>query len=503
LHFDKDGKLLHEVNALADPGVVQGDDGDSWTVGDNNVIYVGPDGKEVARVTRTNGRAEVVRGKDGVWWVVDKSSVTCFDKDGKQTGRVTGLSNPEIIQGDDGDFWIVDDNNAILVSADGEPIFKLERLRHRPAVRKLGDNWLVTSGSQNAVVNPTGRLLSTFESTGGRADLGANNDELPDQPTLVGDMDQNHQLNDRDIDELASATHHEQYVPHFDLDGNGDVNFDDVRFLVESLFGTVPGDANLDGVFDSSDLIQIFQHGQFEDGIANNSGWASGDWTGDGEFDTADLIMAFQMGSYSEADLPAANALATDIAGNREAPGLGVTAQDDGTSVNLGAPQTVPETTLPNFGIAPEPTPEPSTNPLFTSAEQLIPAADVVFNAPEFDEILRPFVGRAFATGIEQSFADIGPMAIVETPDGEFIISGGASRSSLFRFGSNGGEAFNPWAELPYPIFNMAFDGEGRLWATTGGGPLLQLDPDTGAILGEHGDGITMALAIDPTTGLI
>ena len=44
---------------------------------------------------------------------------------------------------------------------------------------------------------------------------------------------------------------------------------------------------------------------------------------------------------------------------------------------------------------------------------------------------------------------------------------------------------------------------EGRLWATTGGGPLLQLDPDTGSILAEHGDGITMAMAIDPTSGLI
>lgn len=49
----------------------------------------------------------------------------------------------------------------------------------------------------------------------------------------------------------------------------------------------------------------------------------------------------------------------------------------------------------------------------------------------------------------------------------------------------------------------LAFDGEGRLWATTGGGPLLQLDPDTGRIVKQWGDGITMALAIQPETGLI
>ena len=51
---------------------------------------------------------------------------------------------------------------------------------------------------------------------------------------------------------------------------------------------------------------------------------------------------------------------------------------------------------------------------------------------------------------------------------------------------------------MPYPIFNLAFDADGRLWATTGGGPLLELDPDTGAILGQYGDGITMALAVEP-----
>ncbi len=196
-------------------------------------------------------------------------------------------------------------------------------------------------------------------------------------------------------------------------------------------------------------------------------------------------------------------ALAADVAGNRETPSLGKSAESDGTVVNLGAAPTVPDTTPPNFGIAPAPTPEPSTNPLFSTAEQLIPAAEVTFSRPEFDQVLRPFVGQSFVTGIEQSFAEIGPMAIVETPGGDIIVSGGTSRSSLFRFGNDGGEAFNAWAELPYPIFNMAFDGEGRLWATTGGGPLLELDPDTGNILAEHGDGITMALAVEPSTGLI
>jgi large repetitive protein len=194
-------------------------------------------------------------------------------------------------------------------------------------------------------------------------------------------------------------------------------------------------------------------------------------------------------------------ALASDVAGNREAAGVGVTAEDDGSSVNLGTPLSVPDTTPPNFGIAPEPSPEPSTNPLFIEAEQAVPAAGSAFSPAEFDQVLRPFVAQAFATGIEQSHADIGPMAIVEAPDGSLLVSGGPSRNFLYRFDRFGGEAFNPWAEVPYPIFNMAFDAEGRLWATTGGGPLLQLDPDSGRIVEEFGDGVTMALAVEPGSG--
>jgi hypothetical protein len=59
------------------------------------------------------------------------------------------------------------------------------------------------------------------------------------------------------------------------------------------------GDANLDGVFDSRDLVQVFQRGEYEDGIQDNSRWEGGDWNGDGEFNSADLVAAFQANEYS------------------------------------------------------------------------------------------------------------------------------------------------------------------------------------------------------------
>jgi hypothetical protein len=58
------------------------------------------------------------------------------------------------------------------------------------------------------------------------------------------------------------------------------------------------GDSNADGIFNSSDLVLVFQAGKYEDGIANNATFAEGDWNGDGDFTTADLVLAFQLGNY-------------------------------------------------------------------------------------------------------------------------------------------------------------------------------------------------------------
>ncbi|MDG2383673.1 MAG: hypothetical protein P8N76_18520 [Pirellulaceae bacterium] len=59
------------------------------------------------------------------------------------------------------------------------------------------------------------------------------------------------------------------------------------------------GAANLDGKFNSSDLVQVLASGKYEDDIAGNAYWTEGDWNSDGDFDTADLIVAFSGGSTS------------------------------------------------------------------------------------------------------------------------------------------------------------------------------------------------------------
>ncbi len=82
----------------------------------------------------------------------------------------------------------------------------------------------------------------------------------------------------------------------YDVTGDSLVNEDDIKFWVEDLKNSWVGDANLDGAFDSTDFVEIFQAGKFETG--NPAKWEEGDWTGDLLFDSSDLVSAFQGGGF-------------------------------------------------------------------------------------------------------------------------------------------------------------------------------------------------------------
>ncbi|MGA2035933.1 MAG: putative Ig domain-containing protein, partial [Thermoguttaceae bacterium] len=195
-------------------------------------------------------------------------------------------------------------------------------------------------------------------------------------------------------------------------------------------------------------------------------------------------------------------ALATDNAGNHEQPPASQSLPSDDSGVDLGSLPTVPATSA-GLGTPAQPSPQPSTNPLFVQAEQGVPAPAPSSNPSEFQNVLQPFAAQAFATGIGQSEAGIGPMAILPLPGGSVLVSGGPDRNQLFSFPRAGGQAGTPLATEPFPIYDMALDAAGNVWAATGGGPLLELSATTGAVLAQFGDGLTQSLAIDPSTGLI
>ena len=115
--------------------------------------------------------------------------------------------------------------------------------------------------------------------------------------TLPGDFDGNGSVTAADIDLFCQGLASQD--DRFDLNGDDRVDKVDYRYLVEDIVQTTFGDANLDGVFNSSDLVQVFVAGQYEDGLTGNSGWAQGDWNCDGEFTSSDLVTALQSGRYS------------------------------------------------------------------------------------------------------------------------------------------------------------------------------------------------------------
>lgn len=86
--------------------------------------------------------------------------------------------------------------------------------------------------------------------------------------------------------------------PRYDLDNDLKVTTADLAIWVKDLKKTWFGDANLDGLFDSNDLVSVFAAAEYEDGIRGNSSWETGDWNGDGEFDSGDFVVAFADGGY-------------------------------------------------------------------------------------------------------------------------------------------------------------------------------------------------------------
>ncbi|MCA9166585.1 MAG: PEP-CTERM sorting domain-containing protein [Planctomycetales bacterium] len=115
---------------------------------------------------------------------------------------------------------------------------------------------------------------------------------------VPGDYNNDGLLTAEDIDALSLAVRNGDSSAKYDLNKDGQVDESDRTTWIEGLRKTYIGDSNMDGEFSTSDFVQVFQRGEYEDGIAGNSTWEDGDWTGDGDFDTRDFVAAFQSGGF-------------------------------------------------------------------------------------------------------------------------------------------------------------------------------------------------------------
>jgi hypothetical protein len=175
--------------------------------------------------------------------------------------------------------------------ADGQPSASATLLPLGQGITINQDTRIIARNFDDTDRGPESRIVLTDWS--GPIDI-----QLRVAATVRGDFDGDGVVNQTDIQllfaQLGSATAPFEY----DLTSDGLVNADDRDELIRSILNTGYGDANLDQIFDSRDLLQIAQLGEYEDQTTDNSMWSSGDWDGDGEFTSADLVLAFQSAEY-------------------------------------------------------------------------------------------------------------------------------------------------------------------------------------------------------------
>jgi hypothetical protein len=122
--------------------------------------------------------------------------------------------------------------------------------------------------------------------------------ELLGPPGTPGDFNGDGNLDAADINDLTLHVRSQEDVLTYDVDGDGLLNESDRETWVNELKNTYFGDANLDGEFNSGDLVQVLAAGEYSDTVEDNSLWEEGDWSGDGDFDSTDLVVAFAAGGY-------------------------------------------------------------------------------------------------------------------------------------------------------------------------------------------------------------
>jgi hypothetical protein len=122
---------------------------------------------------------------------------------------------------------------------------------------------------------------------------------------MRGDYNMNGSLDTGDLDAMAAAIVAKD--PSLDLNGDRMTDFTDRMVWVHELKKTWFGDANLDGEFNSQDLVSVFQAGKFETRSAAT--WSEGDWNADQVFDSGDFVVAFVDGGYERGPRPAVSSV--------------------------------------------------------------------------------------------------------------------------------------------------------------------------------------------------
>lgn len=113
---------------------------------------------------------------------------------------------------------------------------------------------------------------------------------------LKGDFNGNGGLDVGDIDDLTEQSSGMQHPVAYDLNADSLVDAQDVNLWIKDLYNSWVGDANLDGEFNSGDLVAVLASGKYEDD--SDSVWSTGDFDGSGRSNSSDLVAALSDGGY-------------------------------------------------------------------------------------------------------------------------------------------------------------------------------------------------------------
>jgi hypothetical protein len=127
------------------------------------------------------------------------------------------------------------------------------------------------------------------------------------EPSLPGDFDGSGILDGADIDALTRQSADGANRLHYDLNADLLVNGADIDVWVQELFHSWIGDADVNGEFNSSDLVVVLAAGTYE--VDVDAAWSTGDFNGDGRANTTDLVAALAAGGYEVGPRAAASAV--------------------------------------------------------------------------------------------------------------------------------------------------------------------------------------------------
>lgn len=134
--------------------------------------------------------------------------------------------------------------------------------------------------------------------------------EFEVQPLVNADLNRDGVEDVNDVDLLCTLIRNVD--PGADVNVDGLISLADLDHLLAAGWSTTAGDADLNGVFNSSDLVAVFLAGRYEQPSPAEATWAEGDWNCDGKFTSSDLVRAFSDGAYTSASV-AARIAAPDV----------------------------------------------------------------------------------------------------------------------------------------------------------------------------------------------